>query len=267
MTSLSTHSTNPLPSYKRPPVDEVVCGFRFQILSGFKLPHLGVLWERFRAEFPIAQHATPIATDGSFPVDESTGIPIPRIWFISNADNELIQFQLDRFYFNWRRRADEYPRYDSIIHKFENAKSQLDAFANDLQLGEVKPVECELTYINHIPKSQGWESINDLSNVIGDLTWEAEKHEFLPHPVNVAWQVRFELPEGKGSLNVKLNQGTRKFDRAPGLILELAARGLGADRTAVGMRDWYDLAHEWIVRGFTDLTAKEIQAKFWERER
>jgi uncharacterized protein (TIGR04255 family) len=267
MTSMSTISANPLPSYKRPPVDEVVCGFRFQPLSGLKVPHLGLLWERFRAEFPTVQHAIPIATDGSFPVDESTGVPIPRIWFISKADNELIQFQLDRFYFNWRRRADEYPRYPSIIRKFENARNQLDAFTNDLQLGEVKPVECELTYINHIPKSHGWQSINDLSNVIGDLTWRPEKHEFLPNPANVAWQVRFELPDGRGWLNVKLNQGTRKVDSAPGLILELAARGLGSDRTATAMREWYDLAHEWIVRGFTDLTAKEMQEKSWERER
>lgn len=263
---MSTDSKNPLPSYKRPPVDEVVCGFRFETLSGLKIPHLGLLWKKFRDEFPIVQHAIPIATDGSFPVDDSTGVPIPRMWFVSKTDNEVIQFQLNRFYFNWRRRADEYPRYLYVINKFENAKRHLDVFANELQLGEVRPVECELTYINHIPKSQGWQSINDLSNVIGDLTWHPKRHEFLPNPANIAWQVRFELPDGKGWLNAKLNQGTRKVDNAPGLILELAARGLGAEKTGTAMRDWYDLAHEWIVRGFTDLTAKEIQEKFWERE-
>jgi uncharacterized protein (TIGR04255 family) len=263
----SMDSATPLPSYRTPPVDEVACGVRFKPLPGLKLPHLGLLWQKFREDFPVAQHAIPIAADGSFPIDESTGLPIPRIWFVSKADDELIQFQLDRFYFNWRHRADQYPRYTYIIKKFEEAKNRLDAFTKELQLGEISPIECELTYINHIPKSQGWQSIDDLSNVLRDLTWKPERHEFLPKPVNLAWQVRFELPEGRGFLNVKLNQGTRKFDRAPGLILELAARGSAVEGTATRIRDWYDLAHEWIVRGFTDLTAKPIQERFWEREK
>jgi len=33
------------------------------------------------------------------------------------------------------------------------------------------------------------------------------------------------------------------------------------------MRNWFDLAHEWIVRGFTDLTEKEMQETIWKRER
>jgi len=258
----------PLPSYKKPPVDEVVCGFRFEPLPELKVPHLGLLWDRFRAEYPTAQHAIPIATDGALPVDELTGVPIPRMWFISKADNELIQFQMDRFYFNWRRRGDEYPRYASIIQKFENAKSQLDAFIDEFHLGEVKPLECELTYINLIPQGVAWRSVKDLPNVIGDLTWTSDKHEFLSVPANIAWHARFELPDGKGWLNVKLSEGKRKVDGngSPALVFELAAKGLGDDRSVAAMRDWFDLAHEWIVRGFTDLTAKEMQQKIWERE-
>ena len=267
MTSTTKTSADPLPSYKQPPVNEVVCGLRFEPLPQLKIPHIGLLWEKFRNEYPTAQHAIPIVTDTSLLADEATGIPLPRIWFISKADNELIQFQLDHFYYNWRHRGDEYPRYPSIIKKFEKAKSQLDAFTNELHLGTIKPLECELTYINHIPTGQGWESIDDIPKVIQDLTWQKEKHHFLPYPANVAWQVRFQLPDGKGWLNVKLNQGTRKDNRVPGLVLELAAKGLGEERTARAMRNWFDLAHEWIVRGFTDLTAKEIQETIWKRER
>lgn len=159
------NSTDPLPSYKQPPVDEVVCGIRFEPLPQLKVPHIGLLWERFRQEYPVTQHAIPIATDTTLPVDHATGVPLPRVWFISKADNELVQFQSDRFYYNWRRREDDYPRYNSIIDKFEKAKRQLDDFADELQLGTIKTVECELTYINHIPKGQGWESINDLPSL------------------------------------------------------------------------------------------------------
>jgi len=267
MTSTSKTSTDSLPSYKQPPVNEVVCGLRFEPLLQLKVPHIGLLWEKFRHEYPVAQHAIPIATDASLLVDETTGVPLPRIWFIGKADNELFQLQLDRFYYNWRQRGDDYPRYPSIIEKFEKGKRQLDAFTEELQLGTIKPVEFELTYINHIPTGQGWEIIDDLPKVIQDFTWQKEKHHFLPNPANVAWQVRFELPDGKGSLIVKLNQATRKVDGVPGLILELAAKGFGEEKTAKAMRNWFDLAHEWIVRGFTDLTAKEIQQTIWKRER
>ena len=267
MTSTSKTSADPLPSYKQPPVDEVVCGFRFEPLPQLKVPHIGLLWEKFRQEYPLLQHAIPIATDPSLPVDETTGVPLPRIWFIGKADSELVQFQLDRFYYNWRHRGGDYPRYPSIIEKFEKAKSQLDALTDELQLGTIKPVEYELTYINLIPKGQGWESIDDLPRVIRDFTWQKEKHHFLPNPANVAWQVRFPLPDGKGWLNVKLNQATRKVDGLPVLILELAAKGLGEDSSGRVMRNWFDLAHEWIVRGFADLTTKEIQEAIWKRER
>ena len=267
MISTSKTSGDALPSYQCPPVDEVVCGFRFEPLRGLKIPHIGLLWEKFRNEYPTVQHAVPIAADTSFPVDEATGIPLPRVWFISKAENELIQFQLDRFYYNWRHRGDRYPRYPSIVKKFDRAKSHLDAFTAELKIDPIKPLECELTYINHIPAGQGWEKLDDLPKVISDLTWQNKKHHFLPNPTNVAWQVKFELPESKGWLNVKLNQGTRKIDGVASVILELTAKGFGEDKTEKAMHNWFDLAHEWIVRGFTDLTAKEIQESFWKREK
>jgi uncharacterized protein (TIGR04255 family) len=267
MALATKNSEDPLPSYKCPPVDEVVCGFRFEPFRELKVSHIGLLWEKFRNEYPKSQHAVPIATDNSLPVDEATGIPLPRIWFISKADNELIQFQSDRFYYNWRHRGDDYPRYPSVIKNFKKAKGHLDAFVKELQLGTIKPLEYELTYINHIPRGDGWEKIDDLPKVIGDFTWQKEKHRFLPNPTNIAWQVRFELPENKGWLNAKLSQATRKVDSVPSLILELSANGFGEEKTEKAMQDWFDLAHEWIVRGFTELTAREIQERIWKREK
>ena len=55
-----------LPSYKNPPVDEVVCGCQFQPLGRFKLPHLGLFWEKFRREFPTTEHAPPLVSEGGF---------------------------------------------------------------------------------------------------------------------------------------------------------------------------------------------------------
>jgi len=228
-----------------------------------RVPHIGLLWSRFRDEYPETQHAPAIPTEASILVDETTGVPLPRVWFISKTDSELIQFQLDRFYYNWRHRAEEYPRYHSIIEKFEKAKRELDSFVDEVKIGSITIVECELSYINQIPREQAFKDLSDLSKLLLDFTWHNEKHSFLPCPTNVAWQARFALPNGRGSLNVKLNEAIRKSDSAPIMRLELSAK---SSKGETDLRSWFDLAHEWIVRGFADLTTPEAQSTLWKRE-
>jgi hypothetical protein len=71
-------------------------------------------------------------------------------------------------------------------------------FFNEFELGEVKPIECELSYINHIPKGQGWNTIDDLPKIFSDFGWMQTTGRFLPNPVNVAWQIGFPLQETMG---------------------------------------------------------------------
>jgi uncharacterized protein (TIGR04255 family) len=259
-------SSGPLPSYKNPPVNEVVCGMRFNTPDKLRIPHIGLLWEKFRADYPIIQHAAPIASvKGEIVVDMTTGMPIPRVWFINKLDDQLVQFQSDRFYFNWRRRQDDYPRYDYVIKNFEDVLNNITIFFDEFEFGELSPIEYELSYINHIPEGQGWNTIDDLPNIFLDYNWEKIKDRFLPKPNKVAWNKEFLFPEKMGNLVVSLKQAIRTEDKVPLLILELKTRGIDESAKIEGIRKWFDLAHEWIVRGFTDLTTPEIQ-KIWERE-
>jgi uncharacterized protein (TIGR04255 family) len=259
-------SSGTLPSYKSPPINEVVCGMQFHPSDKLRVTHIGLLWNKFRADYPDVHHASPIASaKGRILIDTATGLPIPRVWFINKSDDQLVQFQIDRFYFNWRRRQNDYPRYDYVIENFESVCSTIVAFFSKFKLGEFKPIEYELSYINHIPKEQGWNTIDDLSKIFSDFVWKKTKKRFLPNPEKVAWQTEFPLPEKKGHLIVNLKQATRTEDKAPLLVLELKAKGIGESTSKEAIREWFDLAHEWIVRGFTDLTTPEIQ-KIWERE-
>lgn len=73
-------STGALPSYRKPPVNEVVCGMRFHISDKLRIPHIGLLWDKFRVDYPIIQHAPPIVSaKGEVLVDDSTGLPLPRV--------------------------------------------------------------------------------------------------------------------------------------------------------------------------------------------
>ncbi len=259
-------SSDVLPSYKNPPVNEVVCGMRFDCPDKLSIPHIGLLWDKFRSGYPIIQHAPTIASaKGEIPTDAATGLPLPRVWFINKSDDQLIQFQFDRFYFNWRRRENAYPRYDHVIKNFESVLNSIVFFFDEFKIGKLKPVEYELSYINHIPKGQGWDTIDDLPGIFPDFVWKQTKERFLPNPIKVAWQTEFPLQEKMGHLIVNLKQAIRTEDKVPLLVLELTARGIGESTSKEVIREWFDMAHEWIVRGFTDLTSPEIQKK-WLRE-
>ena len=231
-----------------------------------KILHIGLLWDKFRADYPIIQHAPPIASaKGEILVDPTIGMPLPRVWFISESDDQLVQFQIDRFYFNWRRRQSDYPRYEHVIKNFESVLNTIVKFFSEFELGEFKPIEYELSYINHIPKGQGWDTIDDLPKIFSDFVWTKPKERFLPNPEKVAWQAEFPFPEKKGHLIISLKQAIQKEDKLPLLVLELKTKGIAESTNKEAIFEWYDLAHEWIVRGFTDLTTPEIQ-KIWERE-
>lgn len=254
-----------LPSYKNPPVNEVVCGMRFHTPSKLNIAHIGLIWNRLHKEYPNVQHAEPIASaKGEIPIDGATGLPLPRVWFINASDDQLVQFQFDRFYFNWRRRQGDYPRYPNVIINFAKAFDTIQNFFKEFELGDLTPIECELSYINHMPKGEGWDSIEDLSNIFSDFVWRQTAGRFLPSPSKAVWRAEFPF-EDKGHLNVNLKQAVRAEDRVPLFIFELTARSGSELKSREEVFKWFDIAHAWIVQGFTDLTTPEIH-KVWGKE-
>jgi len=208
-----------------------------------------------------------LSAQGEILIDIQSGTPLPRAWFIKESDDQLVQFQIDRFYFNWRRKKEAYPRYPHVINRFENVWGATVNLFNEFELGELKTIECELSYINHIPKGEGWDTIDDLPKIFSDFVWNQVSGRFLPNPENVVWQANFIIPENKGRLIVSLKQATRAEDNVPLFVFELTARGPCESSDKKVIREWFDVAHEWIVRGFTDLTTPDVQTTIWEREK
>lgn len=255
-------SKMPLPSFKNPPINEVVCGMRFQVPEKLTIPHIGMLWNKFKNDYPIIQHASPLTSaKGEIPVDNTTNLPIPRVWFINENGDQLIQFQFDRIYFNWRHRDDGYPRYSNLIKRFMQIINILEDFFQEFNLGELKPVEYELSYINHILKEQF--SNENLLKIFVDFIWNQSQNRFLPHPEKIAWQMIFTLPDEKGKMTVNLKEATRIADKQPLFVFELRTNGKNESGNISSIREWFDLAHKWIVLGFVDLTTPEVRKKFW----
>ena len=267
----------PLPDYENPPVIEVVIGSQFAPIAGFLPTHLGLFWQLIREDYPRVESAAPLSAIveqfGSAPAVDSGQLdiysipPLPRVLFIDPTDSWLVQLQPDRLLQNWRKGESQtaYPRFGAVIEKFENSWKIFDGFCDsqDLELPEV--TQLEVTYINHIPAGEGWNAPHDLGAVFPDFTWRGGER-FLPPPEALAWKMAFVMPERQGRLHVSVRQAVRKSDAALVLLCELTARGKPIESSSEAIRSWFELAREWIVRGFADLMSDNIQSKNWGRK-
>lgn len=160
---------------------------------------------------------------------------------------------------------DTYPRYTSVFQNFRTAFSKFDAFIKSNSLGAIEPLQYEITYVNHILQGKGWTTLNDIGCIFPDFTWRAETPRFLPEMEAVNWRTSFLLPNHLGRLHVTIRSAVRRTDNCPLIIVELTVRGIGNDRSLQVMWGWFDVAHELIVHGFTDLTSEKTQKEIWRR--
>lgn len=256
-----------LPKYRNPPVNEVAIGIGFEPLKDFKIPHSGLFWEKIKDNFPHCEHAVPLGIEKNEATDPSTGIPLPRLFFFSQDKDKLIQLQNGRFYFNWRKREKlaGYPSYKKIKTIYDDYLKLFSGFVEENKLGSLKILNCELNYVNQFPKDEIWENLEDMKKIIPILDLENFGRGFLKNPEKLNWETIFSFPENRGVLIVRIKKGTRTIDTYPVLALEMIAQGLGEDKSKESVESWFEMAHEWIVRGFTDITALKIQEEVWER--
>ena len=266
----------PLPDFKQPPIAEVVCSIAFESLDAMLAPHLGLYWDIVRAEYSKCEEKpllttiiekaaeTPKAT-----VQVTMLPPLPRTWLVSGDNQKLIQVQRDRFVHNWRKLEpdDPYPRYPKVMAMFLNGLDSFGAFLKENQLGEIVPIQYELTYVNYIPSGEGWTTLADIGEVLPDFAWRDKQDRFLPTPESNNWNTAFLLPNDLGRLRATVQKAIRHTaDQKQDVIrFDLTARGIGADKSRDAMDAWFELAHEWIVRGFADLTGDKVQHKYWGR--
>jgi uncharacterized protein (TIGR04255 family) len=143
--------------YSNPPVYEVVCGVMFKSINTLLAPHLGLLWERFRSEYPKCQEVPlimpivetfePATVTKELEITEVP--PLPRVWFLDEAENILIQIQRDRFLHNWKevKKGGKYPHFQKIFEMFRRQLSVFVSFLKDEKLGELQPLQYEVTYV------------------------------------------------------------------------------------------------------------------------
>jgi len=269
-------AVSPLPEYDNPPLIEVVFGVQFKELKELRSPHIGVFWEKIgRVEYPGFEEKPPLShitesydegqANPSRPrVQMLEEPPLPRFFFISKDQRHLVQLQRDRFLQNWRKIGEdtEYPRYDCLCPEFAKSWELFRGFVADQAVGELQPDQYELTYVNHIEQGAGWTDEQDIEEVFPLFRCKLKRtsSETLER---IAWRRIYRFPSSAGRLHVSMHQAMTITKGTPVLVLNLTARGFAEG----DLTDWFGMAHDSIVRVFTDLTGQSVQEKVWKRKK
>lgn len=251
--------TTPTVDYAAPPLVEVVFGRQFRPLM-LSAIHVGDFWTRLgRDALPNTSEQPPLPALIETPAGPLVAqqAAASRHWFRSSDEETLVQLQCDRFLVNWL--SGPYPRFVPLKERFDSFCGLLEAFAFEHLSTRLEDEQFELSYINHIPWHPDWRSQGEaFRNVCPDLAWGL-RPRFLPSPTTGEVRFVFDLPSHAGRLRITLKDALRTSDQTRIVVMELTARGMLPNRN-----EWFGLAHEWIVRGFSDLTSEEMHRQ-WRR--
>jgi len=245
------------PKFTKSPLTEVVCGVEFNAPE-FSSVHFGLYWQTIKDRFPSPPLDRP-------PIGEYEILSIlpliRRVWFESSDRKQLIQLQSNRFHYNWhsQNEADEYPHFKEIYPKFEQEWQHFQAWWQQLNSDNLplEVIRYELTYMNHIDKSFGWNEPRDNHKIFTFVGKEWSGH--LKKPIVFDAEIEFEIPENMGSLSVRLDQRVRPQDDSNLLFFELTAQSFDP-KSNIG--EWFDLAHKYTVDAFLELIQEETK-KEW----
>ena len=274
-------ASTPLPSFRKPPVGEVLLALQFEQLSRFDLRHVGPLVERFVSKYPGFETQPPLAPaierfDGPRPAQgirvEMIEMPLfPRLWLLAAKGEELVQVQQDRLMHNWRQTpiGAEYPRYPSLRSQFIEDWNVLEGFVRDNGLGALLPTQCEVSYVNQIDAGAGPRH-GDPSEYFSFFAPPLCRHgqaEFEAVTHSSSGMAREETEGGPliGRLFVEVTSGVNTATKKLTYQFGLTVRGTPLTQTLDSVVQFFDFARDRIVRAFAELTTPSMH-KLWERQ-
>ncbi|HVV37632.1 MAG TPA: TIGR04255 family protein [Acidimicrobiales bacterium] len=257
---------SPKPTYIDPPVNEVAIAVQFAPLPttmqlvtiATELANLtGFL--NVSEQPPLGPMPTRRADEAQLQLQISNAPIGPRIWLQDEDEVHLIQLQHDRVALNWRRLDDSqgYPSFDSIRPTWDNVFSQVCDLAAGLN-APIVPNIFEVTYVNPVdPAPRARDLVAPWSGRYSDA--------FLPRPSSLRIGAEYDLPDDLGVLTIDMTPARRRDTDTDATLIRLIARGWPSTSDPSELANFLDVAHDWIVRGFTSFTTPKMH-KAWGRE-
>ncbi len=187
-----------------------------------------------------------------------TGASHDRFWFLSENEDQLIQFQNDRFLHNWRKVGEgknPYPRFDEIVSDYEKELNVLEKFFashSDFDSKSLNINQCELTYTNHIPLLSGkhgsradhWIALTNLENID-------------PDDFSLGYRKVITTADGKpyGRITCEINNGFNKKNESI-IVMNLTVRGTPENADIKSALNFLHAGRSIIVKSFDTITTK-----------
>jgi uncharacterized protein (TIGR04255 family) len=197
--------------------------------------------------------------------------PTPRFWFHKGDGPALLQLQQDRIIHNWRKRegGQIYPRYEAVRRQFKSDVAMFSKFLAAEQIGELRPNQCEVTYINIIEFPEGLDPQSKLQEITP--LWSTHLNASFPGEFeNALVQAQFLLSNGDdpkpiGRIYVNFQPAVRKADFIPVVRLEITARAMPPGETVDDAFKLLDDERSAVVRAFAAVTTPEMH-QIWGRK-
>jgi uncharacterized protein (TIGR04255 family) len=257
-------------SFENPPVIETVISVQFRPIAGFTSGHFGWFWKQSLDPSWVKTVEAPFLPD-QFERFGEQQILMPsaafqflipanqtdRLQIVNSEDDRVVQLQISRFAYNWRKRGAVYPRFKEIYPEF---LAKFDAFQKFLRLAELEPPslnQWEITYINHIYKGELWQTTSDWAEILpGVFPPPREADEVRFESAAVQWH--FEITPKKGRLHISAEHGRVQEGGGEVLALQLTARGpLEPDDLPRGLDSGLNLGHRALIRTFAGIASQK----------
>ncbi len=247
-------------SFANPPVVERVLCVQFEPLA-LTSGHLGWFWKSRLGDPWGSPNEAPSLPDQFETFGKHGAIDVPNIQFERRASappnrfrvrtvngDRIIQLQDTRFIENWVRVGAEYPRYEAISAEFLGQLDSFADFARSERLGELKPNQWEVTYVNKVPAGPLWSEPAEWPNVIPGLLLQVGSYGHTRFE-QMTGEWTSEIPDKRGRLHINAQYRARADEKA--LSLTLTARGPIVDGLVGGLQ----LGHDTIVTAFDQITS------------
>jgi uncharacterized protein (TIGR04255 family) len=279
---LSAHgqTIDDLGSFDRPPVTEVVLGVQFAA-PVVDLDVLATFGLRVKDRLPVREQHPPLPrVEESFSVKFRSpriqlkvlqGFELPRAWFVSADQREVVQLQSDRLVVNWRRMApdDRYPRYAKLRPLFDGHLATLQTCLTELgkPIGTVDFVE--VTYLNEVAVPGAPEARHPPLSQALSVIREPPAGGSLPQAEDSTFNARYRIPDPAGGgqpagrLYVGAEPRLRSADLVPIYLLRMTSHIVTRMPDNEAVLQAMDLGRTWAKKGFDELTTPEIR-NLWQ---
>ena len=246
-------------------------GLQFESIPNYTSAVSGEVWSLFKAEYPkVEEHHLLPPTYETFGGLNPTGSvqfsfgPAPaktRLWFVSDDESHLIQFQHDRLVSNWRKRSqgNNYPHYDQIVQKYADYFAKLDGLIQKYSVSGLSANQSEVTYVNIIPVA----SFSELSDWLNVSVPESVEFETVGLNYSQTLKSAEGLPVARLYADLK-SVYVESSPREKAIKLSLTAKGAPSGADLHSCLSFLSFCHEHIVWHFSDLCTDQANKK-WGR--